>query len=170
MYNIFKIFLLLTLLLNLIACSDNVPTTISPNFSNQASNATGKLHLDIPSLKEWKNELKMTIGDTVELLATLENPHGKSLPNQTLFISSEKGNFFTENNLLTDHNGQATSLFLATVLGKDRIILTNQTGLSVSLSVTVNDELNTRLSSFFMKVAQASILKERNPNGLFINS
>ncbi len=139
MYNFFK---LLVLLLNLIACSDNVPTTISPNFSNQASNATGKLRLNIPSLKEWKNEFKMTIGDTIELFATFKNPDGKSLPNQALFISSEKGNFFTENNLLTDHKGQTTSLLLTTVLGKDRIILTNQTGLSVSLSIIVNDEPN----------------------------
>jgi len=139
MYNSFKLLLLATLLLNTMACSDNVPTTTSPNSSNQASNVSSKLRLEISS-QQQQNEFKMIIGDTIELLATLENSRGKGLPNQVLFISSEKGNFFTENNLLTDHNGQVTSLFLATELGKDQIILTNQTGLSVSLSILVNDE------------------------------
>jgi len=136
----FKLSLLLSLNLT-IACSDNIPTTISIPLSGEASNTTGKLTLEIPSLKKWQNELKIIMGDAIELLATLENLNGKNLPNQILFISSEQGNFFTENNLLTDHNGQATSLLLATKLGKDQIILTNQTGLSVSLFIVVSDKL-----------------------------
>jgi len=96
-----------------------------------------KLRIDVPSLKGWKKmpQVRMTIGDTIELLVTLENQDGLGLPNQILFISSQKGNFFTENNLLTDHNGQVTSLLLATVLGQDRIIVTNQAGLSVTLPI-----------------------------------
>jgi len=137
MFNAFKLFLWLTPLFSLVACSDNIPTTISPNPSIEATDTMSKLRLDVPSLKGWKKipQIRMTIGDTIELLVTLENPDGLGLPNQILFISSQKGNFFTENNLLTDHNGQVTSLLLATVLGKDRIIVTNQAGLSVTLPI-----------------------------------
>ncbi len=40
----------------------------------------------------------------------------------------------------------------------------------IELQTGIQKLFTPRLSSFFMNGAQASILKERNPNGLFINS
>lgn len=133
--------LLVILMLNPVACTDSVPGTEPFDFSPEVQNAEGKLRLDVPGLMGWgtMSEVKMTIGDTMELLVTLEDPSGKSVPNQPLLIASESGNFFTEDNLLTDHNGQATSLLLATITGTDRIIVTTQKGLAANLLLTVND-------------------------------
>jgi hypothetical protein len=130
---------LLTLLLSLIACSDNGPTNTNPTTA-ETSNNTGKLRLEVSTLIGWGeiSEIKMTVGDTLELVATLEDQNGDSVLNQPLFISSENGNFFTETNLLTDNYGQITTLLVAAALGKDTITITNKAGLSTALSITVN--------------------------------
>ncbi len=132
---------LLTLLLSLIACSENGPT--NANNVSVASNDTGKLRLEVSTstLISWGevSEIKMTVGNTLELIATLEDQNGDSILNQPLFISSENGNFFTETNLLTDNYGQITTLLVAAALGKDTITITNKAGLSTALSITVNN-------------------------------
>jgi hypothetical protein len=140
MYHSFKLFLF-ALILSLIACNDNASTTAPLKVSQKTSNETGQLRLDVPSLLGLGeiSEIKMTIGDTIELVATLETPTGESIPNQPLYISSNTGNFFTENQLVTDHNGQASSLLLATVLGKDTITVTDKISLSTTLAITIND-------------------------------
>jgi len=135
------------IMLNLSACSDNVPTTIPLNAGDTpliAANQAAKLHLEVLSLPEKLTTIEMILGEGIELLATLEDQNGASLPNQSLSIASAKGNFLTENNLLTDHDGQATSLLLATIEGKDVITVTTPTGLTAQLAVVVNtpgDEL-----------------------------
>ena len=128
------------IILNLSACSDNVPTTIPLNTSDTllTTNQAAKLHLDVLSSPENSTAIEMILGEGIELLATLENQNGESLPNQNLAISSAKGNFLTENNLLTDHDGQATSLLLATVIGEDVITVATPTGLTAQLAVVVS--------------------------------
>jgi hypothetical protein len=142
MFHFLKYFLL-TLLFTLVACNDQQShSSTEPLTTNQVEpTLPAKLRLDIPSLLGWGeiSEIKMTIGDSIEFIATIETEEGESLPNEALFIESEKGNFLTENVLLTDHNGQATSLLLATIPGTDQIILKNKGNLSTSLSVTVLD-------------------------------
>jgi hypothetical protein len=126
---------------NLSACSDNVPTTIPLSASETllTTNQAAKLHLDVLSSPEDSNStIEMILGEGIELLATLESQSGESLPNQSLTISSAKGNFLTESNLLTDHDGQATSLLLATVTGEDMITITTPTGLTAQLAVVVS--------------------------------
>jgi hypothetical protein len=130
-----------TLLFGLVACSESGPTTASINdVSVSASNEFGQLRLEVSSLIGWGkvSDVKMTAGDTVELVATLEDNDGNSLPNERLFISSENGNFFTEIDLLTDNYGQVTTLLVAAALGKDRITITNRAGLSATLPIIVN--------------------------------
>lgn len=133
--------LAVVIILSLSACSDNVPTTI-PLHTNDTlltlANQTAKLHLDVLSSPENSTTVKMILGEGIGLLATLENQNGESLPNQSLVISSAKGNFLTENNLLTDHDGQATSLLLATVRGADIITVATPTGLTAQLTVVVS--------------------------------
>jgi hypothetical protein len=134
---------LLILLLSLMACSDQVPTTSSnePVSIDTALDANGQLRLEIPSLLGWGevSEVKMTKGDSIELVATLTNNNGSSIPNEPLLVTSQKGNFLTENALLTDHNGQATTLLLATILGKDQITVDHNENLSATLPITVLD-------------------------------
>ena len=132
--------LAMIIILNLSACSDNVPTTIPLSTSDTllTTNQTAKLHLDVLSSPENSTTIEMILGEGIELLATLENQNGESLPNQSLAISSAKGNFLTESNLLTDHDGQATSLLLATVTGADVITVTTPTGLTAQLAVVVS--------------------------------
>ncbi len=145
MYYLFT-YSLFIVTLSLGACSDNVPTIIPVNVNNaspEISNHATKLRLDIPNLSEKRTttqEIQMILGEGIELLATLEDQNGNSLPNQNLYISSQRGNFFTENNLLTNHNGQATSLLLATVVGEDVITVMTPTGLTVQLMVMINDD------------------------------
>jgi hypothetical protein len=147
MSNLLKLFLL-ALIINLTACSDNVPTTVSlyaaSNASQKVSSQKKRLRLEVPSLMGWGNlsTIKMTLGDTIELEATLETPTGESIPNQLLYIASQQGNFFTENKLLTDNHGQATSLLVATSLGKDTVIVTTQGELTATLSILVNESYN----------------------------
>lgn len=146
MYFRFK-WLAVFIILSLSACSDNVPTTIPLNAGDTpliTANQAAKLHLEVLSSPENSTTIEMILGEGIELLATLEDQNGESLPNQSLSIASAKGNFLTENNLLTDHDGQATSLLLATIEGKDVITVTTPTGLTAQLAVVVNtpgDEL-----------------------------
>lgn len=145
MYFRFK-WLAVFIILSLSACSDNVPTTIPLNAADTitTANQAAKLHLEVLSSPENSTTIEMILGEGIELLATLEDQDGESLPNQSLSIASAKGNFLTENNLLTDHDGQATSLLLATIEGKDVITVTTPTGLTAQLAVVVNtpsDEL-----------------------------
>ena len=132
--------LIMVIILSLSACSDNVPTTIPLNTSDTllTTNQAAKLHLDVLSSPENSTTIGMILGEGIELLATLEAQDGESLPNQSLAISSAKGNFLTESNLLTDHDGQATSLLLATVIGEDIITVTTPTGLTAQLAVVVS--------------------------------
>ncbi|BAP55847.1 hypothetical protein THII_1550 [Thioploca ingrica] len=135
------------IILSLSACSDNVPTTIPLNAGDTlltTANQAAKLHLEVLSSPENSTTIEMILGEGIELLATLEAQNGESLPNQSLSIASAKGNFLTENNLLTDHDGQATSLLLATTEGEDVITVKTPTGLTAQLAVVVNtpgDEL-----------------------------
>jgi hypothetical protein len=142
--------LAVVIILSLSACSDNVPTTIPLNTKDTLPlfNQAAKLHLDVLSSPENSTTVEMILGEGIELLATLENQTGESLPNQSLVISSSKGNFLTENNLLTDHDGQATSLLLATVIGADIITVVTPTGLTAQLTVVVStpNELNDDIS------------------------
>ncbi len=129
------------IILSLNACSDNVPTTIPLNASDTlltTANQTAKLHLEALSSPEKSTTIEMILGEGIELMATLEAEDGESLPNQSLSIASAKGNFLTENNLLTDHDGQATSLLLATTAGEDVITVKTPTGLVAQLAVVVN--------------------------------
>jgi hypothetical protein len=138
MYNWLKLFWLSLLFSLLSACSDKMPTIIPMN-ENQAQ-VIGKLRLEIPSLGRGElSELKLVMGEMVELRATLENPAGEGMPNQTLSLNSTQGNFFTENNLLTDHHGQATSVLLATVKGGDKVTVIHLGGLAATLFITVSD-------------------------------
>jgi hypothetical protein len=151
-FNFLK-YLLLTLLLSLVACSDKEPTTVSdevmPNKvvrestggQSQPENTGGQLRLEIPSLLGWGkvSDIQITMGESLELLATLEDQNGLPITNEALFVSSAKGNFFKENVLLTDHNGQARCLLVATVPGKDQITVDNNGSFSTTLSITVLD-------------------------------
>jgi hypothetical protein len=139
---IFYNVLIIVLLIHFSACSDNVPSII-PLEENADENAPyQRLKLSMPDLAGWGeiSEIKMTIGDTVEIIATLENEEGEAFTNYPLRIFSERGNFLTENNLLTDHHGQASTLLLATVVGKDKVTATTQQGLYNKLSITVTDD------------------------------
>ncbi len=96
----------------------------------------------MPSLSAWGkvSEIKMAVGDNVELQAILKNKNGDAIANSPLSITSSRGNFFTENNLFTDNKGKTTSLLLATVVGKDKITVFNHSlGVSASLAIIVND-------------------------------
>ncbi len=133
----------LILLISLVACSDNEPNTVSTDeFEKLNQIQQAQLDFEVPSLSIWGkvSEIKMAIGDNVELQAILKNKDGNPIANQPLSISSDKGNFFTENNLFTDNNGKTTSLLLATVVGKDKITVFNHNlGVSASLAIIVND-------------------------------
>jgi hypothetical protein len=132
------------IILSLSACSDNVPTTIPLNAGDTfpTLSKAAKLHLHVLSSPKDSTTIEMILGEGIELLATLEDQDGESLPNQSLFIVSAKGNFLTENNLLTDHDGQATSLLLATIEGKDMITVKTPTGLTAQLAVVVSTSGN----------------------------
>lgn len=136
MFYIFR-HLLWLLMLGLAGCSDKEPAT--SRAMNTTHNVNGQLRLEIPSLLGWGeiSEITMTIGDTIEFLATLEDNTGKPISGESLLMTSRKGNIFTQNMLLTDHNGQATSLLVAGVPGEDQITVDNKGNLSAVLSITV---------------------------------
>ena len=133
----------LILLLTLVACSDNEQSTVSiDEFEKLNKIEQAQLNLEVPSLSAWGkvSEIKVAVGDNVELQAILKNKNGDAIANQPLSITSSKGNFFTENNLFTDNKGKTTSLLLATVVGKDKITVFNHSlGVSASLAIIVND-------------------------------
>jgi len=139
----FKYLWNLILLLTLVACSDNEQSTVSiDEFEKLNKIEQAQLDLEVPSLSAWGkvSEIKMAVGDNVELQAILKNKNGDVIANQPLSITSSNGNFFTENNLFTDNKGKTTSLLLATVVGKDKITVFNHSlGVSASLEVIVND-------------------------------
>ncbi len=139
--NVIKLFLL-SVLLNLMGCGEKETTSSSDNFTpGVVYDATGQLRLEIPNLLGWGKmpEIKITIGDTIELLVTLENQKGESIPNEHLLIVSDKGNFLSENLLITDHNGQAISFLVATLPGKDQITVNTKEDLSATLPITIID-------------------------------
>jgi len=143
MMKIFYYILITLLFIHLNACSDNVPSIIPLEGDADGNNqASQRLKLNVPDLAGWGelSEVKMMIGDTVEIMATLEDEAGESLSNYSLRIFSEQGNFLTENNLLTDHHGQASSLLLATIVGQDQVIATTEKGLYSKLTITVTDD------------------------------
>jgi hypothetical protein len=146
----FCLFYITVLFFTLTACSDNEPSTVSiDEFKKLNKIEQAQLNFEVPSLSTWGkvSEIKMATGDNVELQAILKNKNGDAIANHPLFISSSNGNFFTEQNLFTDNKGKATSLLLATVVGKDKITVFNHSlGVSANLTIIVNDsKVNTPL-------------------------
>ncbi|OUD14081.1 DUF3299 domain-containing protein [Thioflexithrix psekupsensis] len=142
----FNFFQLLLLVYFLSACTDNVPTVITVDHSEagmvvKSENDTHQLRLAIPSLAGWGalTEIRLSLGDTLELLATVENNEGHPLDAQTLYLSSRSGNFFTQNQLITNEDGQAQSVLLATITGNDTITLNYKDGLQTHVNVVVNE-------------------------------
>lgn len=139
----FCLFYITVLFFTLTACSDNEPSTVSiDEFKKLNKIEQAQLNFEVPSLSTWGkvSEIKMATGDNVELQAILKNKNGDAIANYPLFISSSNGNFFTEQNLFTDNKGKATSLLLATVVGKDKITVFNHSlGVSANLTIIVND-------------------------------
>jgi len=127
--------LLLTGLLQLVACSNEVPQIVGLTNEEQG------LKLEVPMLAGWGQQAKvtMTLGDSIELQANMQNAQGRPVAEAELLVTSQLGNFFTQNNLLTDANGQAFTVFLATNPGEDIITLTNQIGVSVALAISVQE-------------------------------
>jgi hypothetical protein len=142
----FKHFGWLLLAYLLSGCSDNVPTVITVDHSEagmvvKSENNTHQLRLAIPSLAGWGSvtEIRLSLGDTLELLATLESIEGEPLDAQELYLSSRSGNFFTQNQLSTNENGQAQSVLLATITGNDTLTLTYKEGLQTHIALVVNE-------------------------------
>jgi hypothetical protein len=127
---------LITLMLGLWSCSDGVPTTLHQSVETELAT---QLRLEALEFFDAGEKVAITMGDTLEVLATLEDSEGNSVPGQTLYITSELGNFFTENHLLTDNYGQATSLLLATVVGEDHLKVTTAGGVTARLAVVVTE-------------------------------
>jgi len=125
------------ILFHLVACSDQVPTTTQTQNPDQ----NAQLKLTAPSLLGWGQitPIKMMLGDTVELQATLEKENGGSFANQILLLHSQNNNFLTENKLLTDHDGQASSILFAATVGDDEVQVSYQDKLVAHLRFEIKD-------------------------------
>ncbi len=137
---------LLLCCINMMACTDNVPTVITEDKKANAPSVIGQdsehqLKLTVPNLAGWGDlsEIRLSLGDSLELLATLESMTGLPLSDQALFLHSKTGNFLTQNQLVTSDTGQASSVLLATVVGHDEVTITYQDGLYTRLNVVVNE-------------------------------
>lgn len=138
--------LLLLCCINMMACTDNVPTVVTEGEKANAPNVIGQdnehlLKLAVPSLAGWGDlsEIRLSMGESLELLATLETMGGLPLADEVLYLHSKTGNFFTQNQLVTSDIGQASSVLLATVTGRDEVTITYQDGLYTRLNVVVNE-------------------------------
>jgi hypothetical protein len=132
--------LLGVLILCLTGCGDAESTTDTYSTID-ASHHKMILSLDIPSLVEWarSSEIKLSLGDSIELCATLENEEGEGIADQTLYLNSTLGNSFSENNPTTDQDGQISTILVAVNLGKDRITVKTDHGLSATLDISIID-------------------------------
>lgn len=141
-----RIFSLLVMIstIHLMGCTDNVPTVIAANESSLVASGQDTQHvlqLSVPSLAGWGtlSEVRLSQGESLELLATLEHQTGEPMAEKPLYLYSQQGNFFTKNQLTTSHNGQASSVLLATVTGRDEVTISYQDGLHARLTVVVTE-------------------------------
>ncbi|EIJ44284.1 hypothetical protein BegalDRAFT_3470 [Beggiatoa alba B18LD] len=95
-------------------------TTDSNNTHVIPPPASG-LHVEVPNLRGWGqiSIIQTSLGDNVELQVNYLNDKGEPESGQVLQLSSRQGNHLSDNQITTDHNGQAEAVFLATIVGRD---------------------------------------------------
>ncbi len=141
-----KIITILLLSSFLSACNDappEPPSQLMPQPSGTVAfmqNAQGLLRLQImeaDNIELSANQtLELNLNDSLEFVATAENAKGQPAANKKLWLSSSHDNFLTQTQLITQEDGQANTVFIASQLGADELTLTDGT-LKVKLLLNV---------------------------------
>lgn len=129
------------------ACNDEPPPPPSQPIQQPSGtvafiqNAHGLLRLQIMEADNIElsanRTLELNLNDSLEFVATAEDAKGQPAANKKLWLSSSHDNFLTQTQLITQEDGQANTVFIASQLGADELTLTDNGALKVKLLLNV---------------------------------